>query len=298
MSSVEGQRNWTVKEIMVWSVGFLKERASPSPRLDVELLLARALHCTRVDLYTGIEKPLNPSERGVFRDYLKRRAAGEPIAYITGERDFYGLQFAVDARVLIPRPETELVIEAVLADVKNGAAPPGAVLDVGTGSGCIAITLARLNPKVRVEAWDISAEALTVARANAERHTVDVTFRQCDAKDAAAWLGEPCFDYIVSNPPYIALGDPALESAVKRYEPHLALFADGDGLTFYRRIAASAGGRIKSNGKLILEIGATLAGSVSRLLAESGWTEVTVTKDLSGTDRLISARRGDDAEPK
>jgi release factor glutamine methyltransferase len=278
---------------MTWSVNFLAQRLPRSPRLDVELLLAAALRCSRVDLYTGMDKPLDVSERATFRDSLRRRAAGEPVAYILGEREFYGLMFAVDRRVLIPRPETELLIDLVLNELK-GSAPDGplSVLDVGTGSGCIAVVLkSKLPPATYVEAWDICAEALVVAAANATKNRTSVEFRMCDALDPRAWVGESLFDYIVSNPPYVAENDERVDPAVRLFEPSRAVFALGDALKFYRQIARMAGPRLKSRGTLLLEVGLDQAAPVAELLSAEGWRTIRIHKDLEGHERSIQACR-------
>lgn len=289
---VGGNKVWTVKDILFWSTAFLRERLADasSARLDVELLLALTLECSRIQLYTGIDKPLTATERTAFRALLRRRAAGEPMAYILGEREFYGIKLAVDSRVLIPRPETELLVDEVLAIVreKNLVAP--SILDIGTGSGCIAIALKKTLPKAsRVEAWDISTAALALAESNAEMHSALVHFAQMDLHSAGAWEGAELYDFIVANPPYIAIDDPELAADVRRFEPQLALYAAENGLACYRQIAGKAARRLKSEGQLLLEIGAGMAPSVTALLEEAGWSEIRLSRDLAGHERVLRA---------
>jgi release factor glutamine methyltransferase len=280
---------------MTWSTDFLKDRGMvDSPRLDAELLLAHALGCTRMQLYTAFDKPLSPKEREPFRDFLKRRAAGEPVAYIVGTKEFMSRSFAVTRDVLIPRPDTEVLVEAVLSFAKRPDIGTLHILDVGTGSGCIAISLGlRLN-EVKLTAWDVDPAALALAEANARRLGAgNVTFEEKDALDAANWrASEGAFDVIVSNPPYIALDEaPALAKSVKDFEPHLALFAADAGLSFYLVFAEHAAERLRPEGRIYCEIGYAQAAAVKELFAAAGWRDVTVLKDYGKNDRVVVATR-------
>ncbi len=286
---------WTVGRVMTWSAEFLKDRGmAETPRLDAELLLAHALGCTRMQLYTAFDKPLSTKEREPFRDFLKRRAAGEPVAYIVGQKEFMSRTFAVSRDVLIPRPDTEVLVEAVLSFAKRPDIGALAILDVGTGSGCIAVSLGlRLN-EAKVTAWDVDENALALAEANAVRLGAgNVQFEEKDALDPANWQkGEGKFDVIVSNPPYIGRAEEsALAKSVKDFEPHRALFADAEGLEFYRMFADYASLRLRPEGRIYCEIGSTQADAVKGLFTEAGWRDVVVLKDFGKHDRVVMASR-------
>lgn len=310
---------WTVQKVLQWSAGFLGERAIETPRLDAEVLLAHTLHCSRTQLYTHFDKPLSPEEREPYKALLKRRSAGEPVAYLTGAREFFGLNFAVSPAVLIPRPETEHLVEWAISfakgswrrplapgvdviyeafvdagepgSAKSGTDKPMAILDIGTGSGCIAITLAKKLSSSSVTAWDIDAAALSLAQSNATAHGATVTFEERNALADASWdAALPAFDLIVSNPPYIAPGDPDVAADVARYEPQHALYAGQDGLDFYRVFAANARQRLTPGGVLCAEIGSTQGPAVAALFRAAGWHEVIVRKDYAKLDRVVCAR--------
>ncbi len=291
--------SWTIQRILTWSTGFLQGRGFESARLDAELLLGAALGLTRMQLYTSFDKPLAPEERDPFKELLRRRAAGEPVAYITGTKEFFSLAFQVTPDVLIPRPDTECLVEAALAEVKRrrAAADPAEtpeplrILDVGTGSGCIALALAKRLPQAALVAWDVSEAALAIARANAARLGITtVSFERRDALDAAAWDTAP-FDLIVSNPPYVAESErAALPVSVVRYEPGTALFAANDGLHFYETFARCAPGLLRPGGMLLVEIGATQGAPVRALFEAAGLAQVAVTKDYAKLDRVASGR--------
>lgn len=280
---------WTIKDVLAWSIGFLQKSGSESPRLDAELLLAEALECRRLDLYLEYSKPLEQTERNRYKDMIRRRAQGEPVAYITGHRDFFGLTFNVSSSTLIPRPESEHLIEHILESTGKDSALR--VLDIGTGSGCLAIALKHHRPHWTVEAWDISQDALLMAQSNAARHKLEVAFRDVDALDAKSWGAErQKFDIIVSNPPYIAADESDLMSpSAVRFEPHRALFADKNGLAFYAAFAAQLPRILQANGKVFLEIGYQQRIKVFSLLEEAGWTDLICHKDLSGHDRIVVA---------
>jgi release factor glutamine methyltransferase len=283
------QEIWTIKDVLSWSIGFLQKSGSESPRLDAELLLAEALECRRLDLYLDYSKPLEQSERNRYKDMIRRRAQGEPVAYITGRRDFFGLTFNVSASTLIPRPETEHLVEHMLENTAKDSVMR--VLDIGTGTGCIALTLKHHRPNWTIEAWDVSPEALAIAHSNAASLKLDVEFLEVDALSVEAWgLDRQKFDMIVSNPPYIASSETSVmnASAIK-FEPHRALFAEKNGLIFYSSFATNLPRILQAKGKVFLEIGYAQGSAVSSLLDEAGWTDIVCHKDLSGHDRVVIA---------
>lgn len=221
---------------------------------------------------------------------LERRAASEPIAYILGEKEFYGLPFTVTRAVLIPRPETELLVELIREDYHNKSNIAG--LDCGTGSGAIAIALDLSLTGAALEAWERSQPALDVAALNQKRLNSQVRFRRCDLRHDATWECKRLFDFIVSNPPYISeqcFG--SLPPSVKDFEPKEALIAADDGLEFYRIIAKKARNIIKSGGRIYLEIGADIASATCNILGDAGWQGCKIHKDLAGLDRAITALR-------
>jgi release factor glutamine methyltransferase len=257
----------------------------PTTRRDAELLLMRALGCDRAYLLTHPEAGLTSDQAALYQDWLARRARHEPVQYIVGEQEFFGLKFGVTPDVLIPRPETEHLVEAALARVKRDA--PVHIADVGTGSGAIAVALALALPKASVTALDISAAALAVARDNAELHKVSERIRFCESDLLGAVAGES-FDMIVSNPPYVA-EDEVLELQVRDYEPPSALFAGTDGLDVYRRLIPQAQAALKPGGWLLMEIGHGQRSALAQLLA--GWESVTFIADLQGIPRAACAQK-------
>lgn len=278
---------WTVLRLIQTSAKYLAEKGSSSPRLDAELLLGRVLAAPRIKLYTEFEKPVTDAERDRLRELVRRRAAGEPVAYILGEKEFYGRPFRVDKRVLVPRPETELLVDAVRG--RFGKDRPLRVVDLGTGSGAIAVTLALELPAAAVTATDASADALAVAAANAEALGARVRFVQ---GDWTAPLAGETFDVAVTNPPYIAAGDPAVEPGVHAFEPHAALYAGAAGLDALAALAAGLPGVLAPGGVWFSEFGAGQQGAVADLLAGAGWKAV-FENDLAGLPRMFAAARRD-----
>jgi release factor glutamine methyltransferase len=249
---------------------------------------------TRIQLYTEFDKPLNAVEREPFKASLKRRSQGEPVAYITGTKEFMGFSFAVGPEVLIPRPDTEVLVESALNAVKRLEKPR--ILDVGTGSGCIALSLALKCPAAEVVAWDIDDAALNLARANATALGAIVSFACCDALAEDSWTAlHPAaqtshYDLIVSNPPYISPDErPSLSTSVINFEPSKALFAAPDGLLFYRALARLAPKLLKPNGLLMVEIGSSQAEAVANILTAAGWSNCVCSKDWERRDRVIQA---------
>jgi len=252
-----------------------------SPKLDAEVLAAHVLDVERVWLVAHPEAEF-PGLAG--EPLLQRREAREPLAYIIGWREFYGRRFFVRPGVLVPQQETEMLVDAALhfSDV-------GPILDIGTGSGCIAITVKLENPTLSVFGVDVSAKALEVAKNNATTQEADVQFIQ---SDLFTELGDQRFEVIVSNPPYIADGEELMPEVVD-HEPHGALFAGPTGLEFYERLANEAGAQLKPRGRMVLEVGYTQAQEVIGLFQEKGWFHEWTAEDLSGHDRVIAVSRPD-----
>lgn len=276
--------SWTIRRVLDWTRAHFEKHAVDAPRLTAELLLANLLKVERVKLYMDLERPLSKEELAAYRALIQRRLAGEPTQYLIGAKEFYGRRFAVDPRVLIPRSETELLVEAALRAVPKDA--PARVLDLCTGSGCIAVSIAADRPQASVWATDISHAALEVAKANAARHQVDgrVSFFQGDL--FSAFPEDATFDVIVSNPPYIKRGDlAALQKEVQR-EPVTALDGGEDGLHLLRQIIAAALPRLKAGGLLALEIGDDQGAEVKTLLLQAGYHNVRIEKDMAQNDRL------------
>jgi len=254
-------------------------------RLEAELLLAHALGITRTQLVAHPERAVDAVQASRYSEYLERRLGGEPIAYIVGEREFYGLSFEVTPAVLIPRPETELLVEMALQRIEPAAATR--VLDVGTGSGCIAVSIAHLRPNTQVVATDVSQAALTVAEANALRHQAAVEFR---LGDCYAPVADAQFDLIVTNPPYVAEGDPHLDRGDLRYEPQRALVSGPDGLTLLRRLVAQAPRHLHAGGWLLVEHGHDQAEPMRELFEAAGLGDLRCVRDLAGLPRAAAGR--------
>ena len=276
----------TLGEVLRLSTAHLERHGSPTARLDAELLLGHALGLGRVELYTGFERPLGEDELAECRELIARRAKREPVAYILGRWGFRGLDLDVDRRVLVPRPETELLVDRGLA-VLDGVAGP-AVLDVGTGSGAIALALASELPEARVAGCDVSGDALEVARANGERLGVEVEWV---ASDILAGVEGRRFHLVVSNPPYVAAGEiEALEPEVRDWEPRGATVAGETGLEAIERLVAQAPAALEPGGALVLEVGAGQAAAVAALLEGAGLAGVGRDPDHAGIERIVWGR--------
>ena len=257
--------------------------------IDAEVLARHALGWDRAQLLTAWRDPVPPALTPAFDTLLQRRLAREPVAYIVGHREFWGRDFAVTPAVLVPRPETEIIIEEALDEARAGAAIR-TIVDVGTGSGCLAVTLAAEFPHARVVATDISPEALEVARRNAERHGVAsrITFLEADVLDGTDLQA----DLVVSNPPYVpATQADSLPPDVARYEPHAALFGGADGLDVMRRLFAAAPSRLAEQGRLVVEFGFGQEAAIRALADGTGWRVVRIRPDLQGIPRTAVLRR-------
>jgi release factor glutamine methyltransferase len=273
-------------DVLRLSTTYLGDHGSTTARLDSELLCAQALGIRRLDLYLQFDRPLDERELGAIRELVRRRGKGEPVAYITGMREFYGRAFMVTSDVLIPRPDTETIVERALLVMRARDGRPARVADLGTGSGCIAITLAAEVPGTEVIATDISAAALEVARANAERLEVSASFVECSWADAL----DQDFDLVVSNPPYVTTAElHGVDRDVRDFEPHGALLGGVDGLDAYRALLASLHAHVTA-ARLLLEVDPTRAAAVSTLVeATFPGTVVTMVPDLTGRTRAVDA---------
>ncbi len=285
--------SWTVGRLLTWTTDYLQRQGASSARLDAEVLLAEALGCQRIQLYTAFHESVSEAARSVFRGLVRRRAAGEPVAYLVGHREFYSLAFEVTPDVLIPRPETEhLVVESLELLKERPGSPPPQVLEVGTGSGAIAVAVARHAPACRVTAVDISASALAVARRNARRHQVAdrIEFLQSDL--LAALPAEPAFDLLVSNPPYVSGPEwDQLAREVREHEPEQALVGGPTGTEVIRRLVEQADSRLAPGGWLLLEISPMILPAVRGILEEHAvYRNRRIVKDLAGLPRVLVAQ--------
>jgi release factor glutamine methyltransferase len=305
---------WTVLRLLTWTTEYLKSHGSENPRLDAEVLLAHARGCERIMLYTAFDEVVSDDVRTQFRELVKRRAEGVPVAYLVGKREFYSLNFRVTADVLIPRPETEFVVVAALEVLKsskfriqgsklaeeNAAQTlnfePGTlnwIADVGTGSGAIAVSIAKHAPSCHIVATDISPAALAIAKENARAHGVADRIEFLEGDLLSLLPAEPRFAVIASNPPYIAESELAtLAPSVRDHEPRHALIAGPTGTEIIERLVPQAADRLLPGGGLILEISPQIASRVTALFAADGRFEpATITKDLAGLARVVKARR-------
>ncbi len=278
---------WTVQRILEWTASFLKQKGVESPRLEAELLLAHARKCQRIRLYTDFTVLLTDDERTAMRELVQRRAKREPLAYIVGTREFYGRSFDIGHGVLIPRPETETLVDVGLEKIPKDS--PREILEVGFGSGCIAITIARQRPLCSIVATDISEAAMNIATKNVTKLGVEGRVTLLPGETLAPLLNcGRLFDGLISNPPYIRddeRGD--LEPEVATHEPAEALFAGTDGLNVVRQILKQAPALLKPNAFIALELDPSQCNEATRLLQAAGFGNITTRRDLSGNDRVV-----------
>ena len=280
---------WTLLRLVKWTTGYFQDHEIDNARSEAEVLLAHAMGLRRIDLYLNHDQPLGQDELDRYKVLIKRRVAREPLAYITGTREFWSLEMAVDPAVLIPRPETECLVEAVLPFLDDARKFPQRVLDLGTGSGAIVITLSREHPDHVYMAMDRSPAALRIAMQNARTHRVDDRIQWfCGNWDDALSPSGASFDLIVSNPPYIRSGDLAsLQPEIRDHEPVMALDGSTDGLKCLRRIVGAVHKHLRVGGLLALEMGWDQADDVRRIADSTGcYGPVRVFKDYSGLDRV------------
>jgi release factor glutamine methyltransferase len=284
---------WTIRTLLTWTTDFFVKKETPpaTARLEAQLLLAHVLRCKRVDMLVRYEEQPSEDQRAEFKALIQRRGEGFPVAYLIGHREFYLLDFEVTPAVLVPRPETETLVAEALQLLKPLTGPM--VLDLCTGSGCIAISIAHQKTDAKVAATDVSPDALDVAKRNAAKHGVAnrVHFQQGDLFSALP--AGSVFDMIVSNPPYVTPGElAALTPDVRDHEPRLALDGGPDGLAFYRRITSEVAKFLVPGGHVLLEIGATQEDAIRALLAKQAELDLGKTiKDAAGHPRVVVAKR-------
>lgn len=278
---------WTIERVLQWASGDLRSRGSSSPRLDAELLLGHVLDSDRVHLIIDGRRPLSPDELAAYRGLHQRRRRGEPVAYLVGRREFYGRSFCVDPRVLIPRPDTEILVEVALRRTRP-LHLCAQVLDLCTGSGCVGITLAKERPTTMVTASDLSADALEVAQHNAVALGAQLRLVHSD-RFAALEALRGQLDLITANPPYIPEGEMAeLPIDVRQFEPRAALAAGPDGLSELAPIIRESRGMLAPGGVLAVEVAAGQAPAVRDLFEESRFAHIETTRDYAGHERVVS----------
>jgi release factor glutamine methyltransferase len=290
MDIAADERIWTIASLLEWSNDYFSRHAVDAPRLTAELLLGRVLGLRRIDLYLKFDMVLTVDELASYKALFRRRLGHEPLQYILGETEFMGLRLQVDRRVLIPRPETEVLVETVSAHATTIKEPR--ILDIGTGSGNIPISLASRIPGAHIVSVDISEDALEVARSNCRLHGCEsrVTLLRADILTAGPDAFGPPFDIVVSNPPYISEQEFAeVEAEVRDHEPRMATTDDADGLTFHRAIIDRARSWLANGGWLALEVAYGQAPTVAAFCTGAGYGSVGIARDLSGIDRIVTA---------
>jgi release factor glutamine methyltransferase len=278
----------TVLELLQNTTAYFAKRQIESPRLNIEHLLADALGKKRIELYLEFDREIPQQLLDPLRDKVRRRAEGEPLQHLLGHWDFYGRTFKTDRRALIPRPETELLAETVLGEIKPEKSSGSRLADVGTGTGILAITFALERPGMEVIGLDISEEALTLARENADRFEAGVVFRHSDLLDAT----EGGYNWVVANLPYISSGELAGLPREVRFDPLIALDGGEDGLTIVKRLIESIPDKLASNSLVALEVGQGQAAEVARFLARQNFRDIAIKKDYQGIERILTARYG------
>jgi release factor glutamine methyltransferase len=281
---------WTLLQALNWTTEYFSQKKLPTPRLDAEVLLASTLGLGRLDLYLQFERPLTDSERDSFRSLIRKRALGEPVAYLTGSKEFWSLAIDVGPGVLIPRPDSETLVQAVITWSKENSDVSLHGLDLGVGSGALSLALLREIPNLVMTGMDRSLEAIGYAQSNRDRlvETKRFDIRHGDWSQDPRW--EHPFDFIISNPPYISHEEWAsLEDTVKNYEPYEALVPGRTGLEAYQDLVPRVIRWLKPGGSVFLEIGETQASEVSAILSYAGFSAIRVLKDLASHDRVVQA---------
>ena len=281
----------TVLELIKLTTGYFEKKNIESARLNAELLLAHVLSCKRLDLYLMFDKPLQEAELALYRTLIKKRGERVPLQYLLGEVEFYGMPFNINPSALIPRPETELLVEKCLEKGKLIDDP--LILDIGCGSGIIAICIAKHLPHAKLDALDISEDAIALSKENAEKNAVSeqINFFQTDIKNGDAKL-QGSYDIIVSNPPYVSKEEYlTLQEEIVKYEPACAVTDSADGYTFYRLIAERSAQLLKSNGLLFFEMAMDQSTQISEIMASNNFTDLIIYKDYQDIDRVIQGRK-------
>lgn len=282
---------WTISSLLNWTINYFKSKGIESARLDAEVLLSHVLGQKRIYLYVHFDEPMEAKELAKFREYVAKRARHIPVAYILGQREFMGLDFKVTKDTLIPRPDTEILVENTIAKINEnfGDKQSYDIVDIGTGSGAIILSLLKNLPKAQGSTVDISANAVAVAKENAQNLQVA---DRCEffVGDLFEPVKDKVFDVIVSNPPYIPQKDIAtLEIDVKNYEPLSALTDNKDGLSFYQRLFAQGMKYLRDGGFMAVEIGIYQAEPVKQMAIDNGWQNIEIIKDYAGIDRVVLA---------
>jgi release factor glutamine methyltransferase len=277
---------WTLGRLLSWTTRFFTEKAAETPRLDAEVLLAHVLGCKRIDLYVRFEEPASDQARDRYRNLVRQRAEGCPVAYLVGKKEFFSLEFAVTPAVLVPRPETEILVTECLERARGFDRPR--ILDVGTGSGAVAIALASQLPAAAVTAVDISADALAVARSNAAKHGLADRIRLVQSDLLAALPRDEQFDFILSNPPYVAEAEwSKLHPGVRDYEPRVALIGGAGGYEIIERLIDQARPHLRLAGCMLIEIGAAQEEPVRQIAARLGCCVHPTLRDHANRPRVI-----------
>ncbi len=287
-------QQWTILSLQNWCAEYLKEKGIDSPKLTTDLLLCHALKCKRIDLYSQFEKPLSSEELAQFKELFKRKLEHEPIQYITNEAHFMGLQFYVDKQVLIPRPETEILVSEALTILKSKPNEEIRILDIGTGSGNIPISIAHFQKNVVADSIDVSEDALSVAQKNVDKHelTDRVHVKKCNVLNYQNELNGQQYNILVSNPPYISNKEfDLLSKDVKDYEPHLALKDGSDGLTFYKTITHLSHQLLKPGGWLLFEVAYNQSEEVKSILHDANYQNIEAVLDLERIPRVIKGQK-------
>ncbi len=284
---------WTISELISWTSDYFQSHEIDNPRMAAELLLSHCLNVSRLDLYLQHDKPLLPAELSQYKSLIKRRVEREPVAYITGTKGFWSLDLAVSKHVLVPRPDTECLVETALEIAKTNFGSLLSIADLGTGSGAVVLALASEMPDNKYFAVDVSVDAICVAKENADLNCPEADISFISASWFSAFLEEEIFEIIVSNPPYIPTGDiPGLEPEITKYEPVLALDGDSDGLKCIRHIIENAKKYLKSGGWLLIETGYDQKESVMEIAREAGvYSDIEYVKDFAGNNRVVKMKK-------
>jgi release factor glutamine methyltransferase len=285
-----GANPWKVIDVLKWGKNYFDEKGIDSPRLSIELMLCKVLNCHRIDLYSGFERFLTESELASLKEYVKRRIKHEPLQYITGSSNFMGMEIHVEPGVLIPRPETEQMVSVIIDYYKN--IHPKRILDIGTGSGCIAVALAKAFPGSFIYGIDNSPQAIDIARQNADENKVsNIQFDICDVLKnplSIPYIDSKRYDLVVSNPPYIDKAEHGvLDPEVRIYEPAGALTDFGDGFTFYRWFAEIFRDLLTEKGEFFIEIGWGQMSEVKEIFVRNDF-DIAAIKDFGGIPRIIT----------